>query len=355
MTIITRLHIDKTFNFGSTLSTCTKTKIAFKVVLECIIIGIAFIKQTILPGYFSKLRRVKYVVLFLTALISSAATLLPLNQAFAETQPTESLLFLGDRNYPPFEFLQEGRPTGLAVDIFYAVAEEAGLQAELKLVLWSKAQELVLAGQAHGHSLMSATPLREKHYDFSNPITTLTFTLFVNERDKDSVKMDALSDLKIGVTKGGLPFQYLLESHPEVDLVIVRNDVDGIGKLLRRELDAISTSLLTGLYLLQKHGVTGIVPVSGSLVDKKVRMAIRKGNPALLSKINAAIESLQEKGELKAIKDKWLSSYTSTCNWSGTNCYILLGTGVLVIPAFLYFLISRFRARRGRDNETTKS
>ncbi|WXG53291.1 MAG: transporter substrate-binding domain-containing protein [Candidatus Sedimenticola sp. (ex Thyasira tokunagai)] len=91
-----------------------------------------------------------------------------------------------------------------------------------------------------------------------------------------SASPEALSGIKVGLTKGGFPFQKLSQDHPSITLVIIKDDLDGIGKLLKGDIDALATNRLTGQYQIQKHGAQGIVPVAWTLASKEIAIALRK-------------------------------------------------------------------------------
>jgi hypothetical protein len=59
--------------------------------------------------------------------------------AMAQQEPAEPVLFGGDSNFAPFEYLDEkGEAAGFDIDILRAVAEVAGLKIEIRLGHWEE-------------------------------------------------------------------------------------------------------------------------------------------------------------------------------------------------------------------------
>ena len=54
-----------------------------------------------------------------------------------EATKKAELIFLSD-NWPPMSYPDDGKPSGMAVDVTKAIANELGVQADIKIQLWSE-------------------------------------------------------------------------------------------------------------------------------------------------------------------------------------------------------------------------
>ena len=77
--------------------------------------------------------------------------------AAAETKP---LLLLGDKDYPPITYLDQGVPKGLDVDLALELGKQMGRPIQVQLMDWDTAQHKALAGEADGLLAMSISQER---------------------------------------------------------------------------------------------------------------------------------------------------------------------------------------------------
>ncbi len=76
--------------------------------------------------------------------------------ARADPSPPRVLAFAGDRDYPPYEFLDsDGKPAGYNVDLTRAVAEVMGLRVEIRLGGWPEMRRALDEGRADALQGMS--------------------------------------------------------------------------------------------------------------------------------------------------------------------------------------------------------
>src|SRR5262245_41229036 len=54
------------------------------------------------------------------------------------------IVLLGDANYPPLTYLENGQPKGLAVDIARALGKRMGREIRIELMDWQAAQEKIV-------------------------------------------------------------------------------------------------------------------------------------------------------------------------------------------------------------------
>jgi PAS domain S-box-containing protein len=226
--------------------------------------------------------------------------------ASAAVPAAEPLVFLGDRNLPPYEFIENEVPKGANVDLARAIGRVLGRPVEVQLIDWGQAQSRLLAGEGNALTFLGRTEQRETQYDFSLPTLPVSFALFVRTGQQHRFEPQRLQGKRIGVIKGSLPYQYFSANQPQATLVIVDNAIDGTRRLLRGEIDALAANAWSELYLLEElhiAGVTGLAPFS----ERKGNIAVRKGDEALRSEIDRALMQLQASGEFDQIIDRWSS------------------------------------------------
>lgn len=214
------------------------------------------------------------------------------------------LLFLGDKDYPPLAYLENGVAKGMDVDLTKALAGPLQREVRVELMDWNLAQEKVLKGEADGLIGLSISDDRRKTYDFAAPTFTRDFGLIVRDNQMTIHDVSDLKGKRVGVTAGGFPRKYF-QSQPDIQLVLIDNYEDGFNRLANGTIDAIGADLWVAAYLIEKENVHGVSIVGKPFATTQEALAIPKGNPALLEQINRATESLKADGTVAKIENDW--------------------------------------------------
>ena len=101
-------------------------------------------------------------------------------------------------------FLDNGVPTGLVVDLVQSAARFMKRPVEIRLMNWAQAQQLVLDGKADALIQINPNPERRTLLDFSSPLLDSDFAVSTATQRID---LDTLSDLRgtsVGVERQGL-------------------------------------------------------------------------------------------------------------------------------------------------------
>lgn len=230
---------------------------------------------------------------------------MPLLSAPVPASASEPLVFLGDRDLPPYEFLEDGEPRGANVDLARAIGRVLGRPVEIRLMDWADAQAKLRAGEGHALTMFGQTEEREATHDFTQTTFPVTFALFVRADEAGGFAAGTrLEGRRVGATRGGLARQYIAANHPEATLVLVDDRVQGTRKLLRGEIDALASNAWAERHVLRDLNVTGVAELP-AFVRRTGNIAVRNGESALLAEIDGAVSALKASGEFDAIIDRW--------------------------------------------------
>src|SRR5690554_1282819 len=126
-----------------------------------------------------------YLIALVVVVVAAAAVYL----LFPKSQETSGVLRVGtDAAYEPFESIDEdGNFVGFDMELIAMVADELGLELELKNIAWDG----IIPGLMNGNydcliSAMTITEERRKQIDFSDPYFTIKQAIVVREND-DSI------------------------------------------------------------------------------------------------------------------------------------------------------------------------
>lgn len=212
----------------------------------------------------------------------------------------------------PFTFLnvKTRKIDGMMVDLIHKVGDEAGFTPDVRAVDFAS---LIPALQSGRIDIISAamlkTPKRAKVIDFSDPVYPYGEGLVVPE-DDNSTYSQSLTGTKgkvIGVEAGTTYLNGLRQ-------------MDGIGKI--RVYDSLANMMhdiklgriQAGLgdkpilaYQMSQGKYEGIKFANGykSQFTGSIAIGVRKGNNALLKRINDALVTLKKNGEINKLAEKW--------------------------------------------------
>jgi formate hydrogenlyase transcriptional activator len=219
-------------------------------------------------------------------------------------QARPPLLFVGNRDYAPLSSIADGVPTGMDVDMARAIGQVMGRDVRVELMEWAEARDRVLHGDADGLIDLGTSTERRELWDFTEPLVTHEFALFVRD---DEVAIRGVRDLtgrRVGVTTGGFPAEFL-QAHSAVTLVSIAGYDDGFDRLTSGALDAVAADTWVAAYTIQQRGLRNIVIAGEPFVTMPAGIAVRKGNTALASEISRAVRTLKANGELARIQEAW--------------------------------------------------
>ena len=107
-------------------------------------------------------------VLFLLAFLPAAV-------ASPSGAQRATIIVGGDRDYPPYEFLdKEGRPAGYNVELTRAIAEVMGMNVEIRLGPWGQMRRALAEGKVDILQGVAFLQDRSKELDFSPPMPSST-------------------------------------------------------------------------------------------------------------------------------------------------------------------------------------
>lgn len=256
----------------------------------------------------------------------------------------------GDQSYPPYEYLNNGVPTGFNVDLIRAVAAEMGYEVEITLGPWSEVRQGLLDGKYDLLMGMVPTGEREKDYDFSIPYTFITFDLFVPTRSSVRLLED-LKDQAIVVQAGGLMQEYLREEGFPGEVILVQDIVNALRLVNEEAYPAALLNRLQGQFLIRELGLTNIRRVGLDVQSRKYCIAVQDGNKELLAGLNEGLYLVSSSGKLGEIQEQWFGVYEQPPSAGYRPLLIGLAVigGMLLITGGLSWSLSRQVEKRTRE------
>jgi PAS domain S-box-containing protein len=208
-------------------------------------------------------------------------------------------------SYPHHEYLEDGEVRGFNVDILQALAKRLGMEIEWRPMLWSEAYTALEDGDVD-LLCMPVSEKRQERFDFTaESISNPSSAMFVPNSFSGPVRLEDLVGLTVAVKDGSIAQEILSQKIQGAIVVPLDDDLRALRYVEKGWAAVYLGDLYTGLYLVRRHGLDKIKVVGGPLPLGSVRIAVKKGNDKLLSRLNAELTSLKKSPEYERILDKW--------------------------------------------------
>src|SRR5690606_16299658 len=243
----------------------------------------------------------------ITAALAGLAIALALPAGNAAAQDKE-LLVATDTAFVPFEFKQDGKYTGFDIELWEAIAKEAGLKYSLRPMdfngiipgLQTRNLDVALAG-------ITIRDDRKQVIDFSDPYYESGLALLVSNDNNDIKAASDLDGKLVAVKIGTATVDYLKENVPGAKLKLFPNIDNAFLELGTGRVDAVVHDT-PNLQYFAKTGGEGRVKVVGSLKSGDYYgIGFPKGSE-LVPAVNEALKTLKSNGTYDALYTKWFGA-----------------------------------------------
>ncbi len=226
-------------------------------------------------------------------------------QAPEKQEETSRLVVAVQKAYPQHEYVEDGEVRGFNVEILQALAKRLGMEIDWRPVLWSEAHRALEVGDVD-LLCMAVSEKRQERFDFTTEsISNSSLALFVPNSFSGPARLEDLAGLTVAVKEGSIAQEILSQKIQEAIVVPLDDDLRALRYVEKGWAAVYLGDLYTGLYLVRRHGLAKIRVVGGPLPVGPVKIAVKKGNDKLLSKLNEELTSLRKSPEYERITDKW--------------------------------------------------
>ena len=235
----------------------------------------------------------------------------------------------GDHTNPPYEYLENGKPTGFNIELIKAVAEVEGLDLTMRLGPWAEVRDDLGNGKIDALAGMYYSPERNRLVDFSVPHTQVTQAIFVRS-GSDIHSFEDVKGKEIIVQKSDIIHDFLIHERITRRIALVTDPVDELRLLASGKHDcAFMPSRLQGEYIIKTQGLTNIRAIDAGQPPLRYCFAVRKGNRELAQRLDEGLNILRANGRYQRIYNKWFGVYEKR-----TTTKILL----YIVPPLVLFI-----------------
>lgn len=220
----------------------------------------------------------------------------------------KQIIKLGYVDFPPYEFEQDGKPSGVLVDIVNTIFQKADIPVEMQLFPFKRAYQITKDGEIDGLFNFYKTEERLEYFDYSEPIIKNPLVIFVRKDSKiDYNKLEDLKGLTVGTMRGysyGTDFdKSVLFTKEEADL-----HVSNLKKLAFGRIDAYPCDKLVGLHVAMKNDLMSELKILSKPINvMDGHIGFTKGkHQDIINRLNKAIAEMYQSGEIDKKIDEYI-------------------------------------------------
>lgn len=290
-------------------------------------------------GVFGALRLLLCVVT--SALWTSAAQAAPEDLTAEERawlDAKETITFISQSSYPPFEFEDEtGAIDGMSVELARWIAAEFGFKATFSTTDFQSAQDAVLEGRADVLTSLFFSDVRDEKFDFTEVFFDVPASIFVRGERFDINTIESLSGKRIAMQRKDYAAEFLESQGIVYTIVEASSFEEAAALVVEGEADAlIGDEQIVQYYIHANDWQQDLKVVGAPLYVGRNCMAAREGEEMLVTILNKGLQKARDTGVHQQTTRKWIGEWQPA---SPTSFLVRRQREILIVLALLLMII----------------
>lgn len=218
--------------------------------------------------------------------------------------------------YPPFEMTdQKGNPTGISVDLAYALGKYLGRDVRIENMAYNGLIPSLMTGKIDIIlSSMTITEERKESIDFSDPYAKAYLSLLINKNSPIQKFEDLnVEGRKIAVKKGTTGHIYAEKNLPNCEIMVFDKESACVLEVVQGKADAFMYDQMTIYKNWKQNPDTTKALLKPFQKDLEYwGIGLRKDDTELRDQINAFLKEYKENGGFDELSMKYLAEQKKT-------------------------------------------
>lgn len=210
--------------------------------------------------------------------------------------------------YPPFNYSEDGKLTGLSTDVMSELTKRVGHNADFEVLPWARGYGLIQKKSGQILFSMTRTEAREDLFKWVGPVATNKWVFFAKKGSGLTIASleDAKKVSKIGAYKDDAAETFLKEEgFSNLDSVV--NDELNVPKLMAGRIDLWIVGELQGIYKAKAKGVSEDLEKAMDIKETQLYIAFSKEtSDEDISIWQKALDDMKADGSYDALLKKYL-------------------------------------------------
>lgn len=211
--------------------------------------------------------------------------------------------------FPPFETIDnQGNPAGVSVELSKLLSEELGQDLRIENISYSGLIPALLSGKIDAIiSSMGINESRARKVDFSDPYAFSPLVLLAYKGSPVNSPEDLNnSDIKIAVRTGTIGYLWAAKNAHKAEIKLFDKESQAVMEVAQGKVDVFIYDPQSVVRRHKKYPETTKVIMDPLPGVGGWGVAVKKGNPELLEKINEFIQKSKTDGTFDKIREKYL-------------------------------------------------
>lgn len=218
----------------------------------------------------------------------------------------ETVLAVGcDKDYPPFSVAVGNGVTGFDADFIHHLARAADFTPEFVPCSWASVLQSLENGDLDLVTAIIHTDQRSEKYDFTIPYITDYYTLFSREDSGITVPEDTDGKILAILRDDAALERFIIPAGLDKQLILTETYTEAMQLVQQGSADYTLAPYSLGKKIIGELAVPAVRATGRNLFPISYRLAVKKGDKALLFRLNDAIVVLSRNGVLSELRKKW--------------------------------------------------
>ena len=213
-----------------------------------------------------------------------------------------------DKDYAPYEWLENGEYKGVAVDYMRKIEKIVGIEFQIvKNKSWSEIINMAKNGELDMITSIVQTPERSKYLNFTQIYRKSPIIIIDRGENGFIGGLKYLKNKKVSVEKNYFMEEILRKNYPSIKLQVVESTKKALELANSGEVDAYVGDLGLSDFAIRKYNFSNLRFSGQTEYFSDQGFAVTKDNAELLSILNKAVKSLPE-DEIENMFNYWLDA-----------------------------------------------
>jgi signal transduction histidine kinase/ABC-type amino acid transport substrate-binding protein/DNA-binding NarL/FixJ family response regulator/HPt (histidine-containing phosphotransfer) domain-containing protein len=259
-----------------------------------------------------------------------------------------------DPAFSPIEYFDsKGNFKGIAADYLRLLEEKLGFTFQVvQLESWNASIEKAKKQEIDVWTAAVETPQRADYMRFTAPYLKVPAVIMVrDDSEKNNLSLSQLDGMRVAVVEGYAVHDYIVNSLPHLQLILVPDVETGLQKLSFGEIGAFVGNIATAARYAETAGIGNIKVAGNSGYSYQWALANRKDWPLLTSILQKGLDAITP-AESQEIQQRWISLGTRDFLWTAEFIIGLISTAFLTIVVGMLFWTRTLQQRVDARTDT---
>jgi len=227
-------------------------------------------------------------------------------QRFIEQHPV--IRVGGEKDWPPFDFVQNGEYTGAAKDYLDLLSLNTGLTFEIKTgPSWDSLLQSIKRREIDLLPMIFWSQKRTEYLNYTDTFLMIRHYVFIHEDTEMITSMTDLENKTLAIPKSFAQIELLKSQYPNVDILEVESPLEAIDAVITKRVDGLIENTAMISYLKKENNIQGLKAAFVTDIGiHDLYMATRKDWPRLRDIIQKGLDKITQ-AQSDKIAHKWIT------------------------------------------------